>query len=217
MFDQELIDAVVVDVRATWATPALDLMELYPRIPFFALSRFRPDDGVLLNRCRERGVRDVFVEGVDGLAAGELIASRTASNVRKEALEGAPRLLRLTDDLQLRAWEEVLNRAGVPTTTSEIARVMRQTREHLSREFGAGGAPNLKRVIDLARTAWAADMLGNPGYTVTAVASILGYASPSHLSECGKRVAGATPAELGRMGPRGVLDRFRRGRMRSRV
>ncbi len=217
LFDRELIDAVVIDVRAAWATPALDLIPLYPRIPFFALARFRPDDGVLLGACREKGVRDVFVEGVDGLAAGELIASRTASSVRREALGGAPKMLRLTDDLQVRAWEEVLDRAGTPTTTSEIAKVLKQTREHLSREFGAGGAPNLKRVIDLARVAWAADLLGNPGYRVASVASILGYASPSHLAECGRRVAGATPAELGRMGPRGVLDRFRRGRMRSRV
>ena len=213
---RDLVDAVIVDVRAPWAVPALDLIPSYPRIPFFALSRFRPDDGRLLNRCREHGVREVFVEGVDGLAAGELIAARTASSVRKEALQGAPALLRLTEDIQVRAWEEVLNRAGTPTTTSDVARALRRTREHLSREFGAGGAPNLKRVIDLARAAWAADLLGNPGYTVTTVAQILGYASPSHLSECGRRVAGATPAGLARLGPRGVLDRFRRGRMRSR-
>jgi transcriptional regulator GlxA family with amidase domain len=214
---RELIDAVVVDVRASWAAPALDLIPRYPRIPFFALSRFRPDDGILLTACRRRGVRDVFVEGVDGQAAGELIASRTASNVRKEALGGAPAMLRLTESIQLRAWEEVLKRAGTPTTTSEIARAVKRTREHLSREFGAGGAPNLKRVIDLARAAGAADLLGNPGSPVATVAAILGYASPGHLAECGRRVAGATPVELGRMGPRGVLDRFRRGRMRSRV
>ena len=214
---RDLVDAVVVDVRASWAAPALDLIQDYPRIPFFALSRFRPDDGVLLNECRRSGIRDVFVEGVDGMAAGELIAARTASKVRKEALGGAPAMLRLTEEIQLQAWNEVMNRAGTPTTTSDVARSVKRTREHLSREFGAGGAPNLKRVIDLARTAWAADLLGNPGYTVTTVAQILGYASASHLAECGQRVAGATPAELGKMGPRGVLDRFRRGRMRSRV
>ena len=214
---RELVDAVVVDVRGSWARGALDLMPLYPRIPFFAVSRFQPDDGVLLAACRSAGMRDLFVEGVDDAAAGELIGSRTATRVRREALQGATSMLRLTEPIQLQAWEEVLNRAGGPTTTSDIARALRKTREHLSREFAAGGAPNLKRVIDLARAAWAADLLGNPGYTVTAVARILGYASPSHLAGNAKRVAGVTPTELGEMGPRGVLDRFRRGRTRSRV
>jgi len=91
------------------------------------------------------------------------------------------------------------------------------TREHLSREFGAGGAPNLKRVIDLARAACAADLLGNPGYSVQCVVRILGYASPSHLAGTARRVAGATPMELRELGPQGVLTRFLRGRTRSRV
>jgi AraC-like DNA-binding protein len=75
----------------------------------------------------------------------------------------------------------------------------------------------LKRVIDLARTACAADLLGNPGYTVRAVVRILGYASSSHLASAARRVAGSTPHELRAMGPRGVLVRFIRGRTRSRV
>src|SRR3989475_12076092 len=90
-------------------------------------------------------------------------------------------------------------------------------RSHLSREFAAGGAPNLKRVIDLARTACAADLLGNPGYTVRAVVNILGYASTSHLAGAARRGAGATPQELRAVGPRGVLARFTRGKTRSRV
>ena len=44
--------------------------------------------------------------------------------------------------------------------------------------------------IDLARAACAADLLGNPGYTVRAVVRILGYASPSHLAGVARRVAG---------------------------
>ncbi|HYX83166.1 MAG TPA: AraC family transcriptional regulator, partial [Gemmatimonadales bacterium] len=114
-------------------------------------------------------------------------------------------------------WDEVLRRAGTPTKTGHVAQALRVTREHLSREFGAGGAPNLKRVIDLARTACAADLLGNPGYTVRCVVRILGYASPSHLAGAARRVAGVTPAELRELGPRGVLTRFLRGRTRSRM
>ena len=111
----------------------------------------------------------------------------------------------------------VLRRAAGPTKTAQVAAALRVTREHLSREFAAGGAPNLKRVIDLARAACAADLLGNPGYTVRAVVHILGYASPSHLAGAARRVAGATPQELRAVGPDGVLARFIRGRTRSRI
>ena len=58
--------------------------------------------------------------------------------------------------------------------------------------------------------------LGNPGYSVSAVVRILGYASPSHLAGAARRVAGASPQELRALGPRGVLVRFLRGRTRSR-
>jgi len=213
---QRLVDAVVLDVKAA-PGDALALPARFPRIPMFVLSAFRPDDGPLLGACHRAGFMGILVEGVDNAIAGEWIAARTAQRARREALADAPRLLRLTDRLQLAAWEEVLRRVAVPTRTGQLAAALRVTREHLSREFAAGGAPNLKRVIDLARTACAADLLGNPGYTVGAVVKILGYASPSHLAGAARRVAGATPQELRDVGPRGVLARFLRGRTRSRV
>jgi len=198
---QRLVDAVVLDVKTAPAA-ALALPARFPRIPMFVLSALRPDDGPLLAACD---------------AAGVGIAARTAQVARREALADAPKLLRLTDRLQLAAWEEVLRRVGFPTQTGHVAAALRVTREHLSREFAAGGAPNLKRVIDLARTACAADLLGNPGYTVRAVVNILGYASTSHLAGAARRVAGTTPQELRAVGPRGVLQRFIRGRTRSRI
>jgi len=216
LLQQRLVDAVVLDVR-TCAAEGFGLPARFPRIPMYALSAVRPDDGSLLASCQRAGFAGVLVEGVDNAVAGEWIAARTAQVARRAALADAPRLLRLTDRLQLAAWEEVLRRAGVPTQTGHVALALRVTREHLSRQFGAGGAPNLKRVIDLARAACAADLLGNPGYTIRAVVRILGYASPSHLAGAARRVAGATPHELRELGPRGVLQRFLRGRTRSRV
>ena len=213
---QRLVDAVVLDVKSA-PEAALALPARFPRIPMFVLSALRPDDGPLLATCHASGFAGLLVEGVDNAVAGEWIASRTAQVARREALADAPRLLRLTDRLQLAAWNEVLRRAGIPTQTAHLAAALRVTREHLSREFAAGGAPNLKRVIDLARAACAADLLGNPGYTVRAVVRILGYASASHLAGVARRVAGATPQELRSVGPRGVLQRFIRGRTRSRV
>lgn len=213
---QRLVDAVVLDVKAA-PGPALALAARFPRIPMFVLSPVRSDDGALLEACRVAGFAGVLVEGVDNAVAGEWVAARTAQVARRDALADAPRLLRLTDRLQLAAWEEVLRRVGLPTQTGHVAAALRVTREHLSREFAAGGAPNLKRVIDLARTACAADLLGNPGYTVRAVVKILGYASPSHLAGAARRVAGTTPQDLAAVGLRGVLQRFIRGRTRSRV
>jgi AraC-like DNA-binding protein len=217
VLQRRLVDAVVVDVRNSASEETFALSQRYPRIPFFAMSAFRPDDAALIRSCRRAGLAGVLVEGVDDRAAGELIAANAASRRRRAELADAPRVLRLSEPIQLRAWEEVLTRVGARTTTSDIARALRRTREHLSREFGAGGAPNLKRVIDLVRTAWAADLLGNPGYTVAAVATILQFASPSHLADCAARVAGVRPRELVALGPKGVLGKFVRGRMRSRV
>jgi len=217
VLQRRLVDAVVVDVRTEWGETLRHLIGRFPRIPFFALSAFRPDDGALLIACGRAGIVGALVEGVDDEAAGEMIRARAASSQRRAALADAPRVLRLTEPLQLRAWDEVLARVGTRTTTAHVARALRRTREHLSREFGAGGAPNLKRVIDLARTAWSADLLANPGYTVSTVARLLDFASPSHLAECARRVAGVPPSELPALGPKGVLARFLRGRTRSRL
>lgn len=216
LLHQRLVDAVVLDVKAAPAA-ALDLPARFPRIPMFVLSALRPHDGALLAACHAAGFAGLLVEGVDNAVAGEWVAARTAQVARREALADAPRLLRLTDRLQLAAWEEVLRRVGLPTKTGQLAAALRVSREHLSREFAAGGAPNLKRVIDLARAACAADLLGNPGYSVRSVVKILGYASPSHLAGAARRVAGATLQELRAAGPRGVLVRFLKGRTRSRV
>ena len=212
---QRLVDAVVLDVKSAPAD-VFDLPARFPRIPFYALSAFRPEDGPVLERCRAAGFAGVLVEGVDNAVLGEWIAARTADASRRQALADAPRLLRLTEPLQRTAWAEVLRRAGRPTTTAHLAQALGVTREHLSRQFAAGGAPNLKRVIDLARVAWAADLLGNPGYRVGVVARVLGYASSAHLAAAARRVAGAPPGQLGPLGARGVLGRFVRGRTRSR-
>jgi len=217
MLGRRMVDAVVVDVRSNAADPVLACIPRFPRIPFFVLSTFRPDDGLLIARCRSAGVAGILVEGVDDAAVGELIQTGSATARRRLALADAPRILRLTEPIQLRAWEEVLARVGTRTTTADVARAVRRTREHLSREFGAGGAPNLKRVIDLVRIAWAADLLANPGYNARAVATLLRFASTSHLADCTRRVAGVQPSALPALGPAGVLARFARGRTRSRI
>src|SRR2546427_807669 len=90
----------------TWhpLAEALALAARFPRIPMYALSSFRPDDGPLLAACRAAGVAGVLVEGVDNAVAGEWVAARTAQARRRAALADGPRVLRLTDHLQRAAW-----------------------------------------------------------------------------------------------------------------
>ncbi len=190
LLEENLVEAVVIDVRAGFADAAFGLAGRFPVIPVIALSAFRPDDGKLLSRCYAAGLHSVLVAGVDDAVAGEIVAAACMGNARGTELTDAPRLLRLTEPVQLDAWQEILS---------------------------AGGAPNLKRVIDLARLACAAQLLQNPGYSVTRVSRILHFSSPSHLAGSARRIAGVKPSELGSLGPSGVLHRFRRGRTRSRL
>lgn len=217
VFEAEVVDAVVVGARRAQPGPAFDIAARYPRIPLFIAGSFRPDDGAVLLSYRRRGVRAILVDGVDDHAAAEMVSSRGAARARREALGDAPRLLRLTEPLQVNAWNVVLGRVGSATTTAQVAGALAVSREHLSREFAAGGAPNIKRVIDLARVLCASDLLGNPGYSVATVARVLRFSSPSHFSGCAWRIVGTTPRELPRLGLRGVLARFLRGRTRSRL
>lgn len=213
-----LPDAVVADPRMPGACDLLaECRRRYPTVPRFVYSAFRPDDGELLARCFADSGAEPIVEGVEDAIIPELLLPRTASASRLEVLGSAPRLLRLTDPLQQRAWSEVLGRVGGRLRASDVALALRISREHLSRQFGAGGAPNLKRVIDLARTATAADLLRNPGYSVRTVARILGFSSGSHLAGAARRVAGVSALALAGMGPKGVLAAFLEGRTRSRM
>ncbi len=214
-----LADALIVDPRVPGAVPALvRCRERFPRIPRFVYCAFRPDEAALLASCVREVLAYPVVAGVEDAVLADLVLPRTASAVRLKTLEEAPQLLRLLEPLQARAWQEVMRHVagGGRLRTTDIATSLGVSREHLSRQFGAGGAPNLKRVIDLARTVTAADLLANPGYTVRTVSRILGFASASHLSGAARRVAGVTARGLAGLGPGGVLAAFLRGRMRSR-
>lgn len=215
--ESDLVDAIVFGVRKEDLDRTLELIHRYPRIPVFACGRFRPNDGELLLCCRQNGVRDILLDDVDEAVAAELVASRTATMVRYQSLKDAPRLLRLSEPLQIQAWREVVFRVDGRLTTRELARALKVTREHLSREFAAGGAPNLKRVIDLARVLCATDLLSNPAYSLATVARVLKYSSPSHFAGCVRRIAGTAPRELPDLGLSGVLARFVKGRTRSRL
>ena len=172
---------------------------------------FRPDDGELLLACRRHAVASVAVEGVDDPIVGDMVMRSSITAERRRALADAPRMLRLTEPLQQAAWDRAGGRGRAADPHHDARQALQVSREHLSRQFGAGGAPNLKRVIDLTRVACAAQLLANPGYTIPTVVRVLHFASSSHLSSTARRIANVSTRGLGDLGPEGCCRRSRRG------
>ena len=216
VLENRLVDAVVLAPSAALLPDLADLRRRLPGMPVVAYAAFRPDDGELLLACRKHAV-PIAVEGVDDPVVGDMVIRASVTAERRRALADAPRMLRLTEPLQRSAWSLLLGEVERPVRTTDLARRLEVSREHLSRQFGAGGAPNLKRVIDLTRIACAAQLLANPGYSIPIVVKLLHFASSSHLSATARRIANVSTSGLGSLGPRGVLQAFVRGNTRSRV
>ena len=70
--------------------------------------------------------------------------------------------------------------------------------------------------IDLVRIVTAAQLLGNPALELADVVHVLHFASQSHLTRTARRITGQGATELARLGPKGVLTGFLRGKTRSR-
>lgn len=217
-FHDTLIDAVVVDVHAptddTWRAVALQLE--FPSAPFFVLTPLRPTDAAVAARCAAMDVADLVTESVDDGVLRDLVLPRTFTARFAEALREPPEALGLAGPLHLATWRFLVAHGGRPVRTDAIAQALGVTREHLSRAFSAGGAANLKRIIDLVRLLAAAELSKNPGYDVADVARVLEYASSSHLSTTSQRIAGTRPASLARLRAVDLVERFAKGRMRSR-
>jgi AraC-like DNA-binding protein len=218
-FKKELVDAALVDVVSghddTW-TVAGQARE-FPSAPFFALVSLRAGDGPAVAHCAELEFADVLVEGIDESCARDIVAKRGFSSRFAEALRDPPEVLALTTSVQHRAWQYIVAHAGRRVRTVNLALHLGVTREHLSRTFAAQGAPNLKRIIDLVRLLAAAELAKNPGYDVRDVASVLDFASSSHLSSTAQRIVGTKPASLARLRSVDLIQRFTRGHGRSRA
>jgi AraC-like DNA-binding protein len=216
VLETRLVDAIVLGVRATRRVDLGALRADYPGIPVVGYGAIRSDHAGLLLEWQRLEVALVLVEGVDDPVAGELVLRHTLSTRRRLALGEAPRLLRLSEPLQLRTWELLVSAPGRSPRTATIAREFKLSREHLSRQFGAGGAPNLKRVADLLTVLAALQLLGNPGYGMPAVARLLGFATASHLQAVVRRITGLPVKTARGLTEREVLGRFVRVGKRSR-
>lgn len=218
LFHSRVVDAVVLSPRhRLWRQARSLVRERYPAAAIVVYAAFRPDDGELLLQCHKEGVAAAAVFGVDDPVVGELVLRVSLSARRRAALAHAPRMLNLLEALQVRVWDAIINEADEVLRTEALARRFGVSREHLSRQFAAGGAPNLKRAMDLARVVCAAQLLQNPGYSQADVARILPFSSASHLGRTARRVAGVSAAELVDLEPGEILTRFVRGKTRSRL
>lgn len=211
-----LVDAVVLGPRAAGPADLADLRHRFPSIPIIIFGVLRADDAGSLLLWHRLGVRSAAVEGVDDAVVGEVVSRHTASAIRRAGLAGAPALLRLSEKIQARAWQVLLENPGAPITTEEVARRLAVSREHLSRQFGAGGAPNLKRVIDFLRVVAASELASNPGYDLGRVAALTSFASANHLRATAHRVTGLPLEGCLDRGAEEILSLFVRSGMRSR-
>lgn len=217
LLGRRIVEAVVFAPRPGLPEEWASLRTDFRAIPIVAYAPFRPDDGEALLECRRQGVAALAVEGVDDAVLGELVRRVSLVASRRRALTDAPRLLRLVEPLQRGVWDFLVGHVDRPVTTADLASRLGVSREHLSRQFGAGGAPNLKRVIDFLRIVVAAQLLQNPGYTSARVAGLLSFASSSHLGSTARRIAGVGAPELAHSTPEELLRRFVRGHTRSRL
>jgi AraC-like DNA-binding protein len=188
-----------------------ELAREYPSVPFIAITPFRPVDAPAIARCAELNFADVLADGTDDGILGHALLEHGFSARFAAALDAPPKPLALTSPLQLAAWRAVISHAGRPVGTAEIARGLRVTREHLSRSFSAGGAPTLKRVMDLVRLLAAGELAKNPGYDLGAVARLTGFGSSAKLSASVQRLVRAKASALSALRSTDLLERFLRG------
>jgi hypothetical protein len=148
-FREHLIDAALIDAGhaddATWQAAAL--AGEFPSVPFFGVFPLRPGDASVLSRCVSAGCVDAIIEGVDEPVARHLVSARSFSSRFRHALSEPPESLGLTTPVQKSAWRAIVSHAGTPVTTAGLADALGLSREHLSRKFAVGGAPNLKRSL----------------------------------------------------------------------
>ena len=203
------VDGIVVGTRAARRIDLPLLRQRFPAVPLFVYGFVRPDEADFVIQLYDRfGAAGFLVEGVDDAAAIEVIGRATISARRRAEMASLPRMLRLTERLQLDAFAALENQTGGRASTALLASKLTVSREHLSRQFGAGGAPNLKRVVDFFQVIVARDLLQNPGYPAAAVAKMVGYSTPSHLQSVSRRVVGLAVRDLPRTPNADLIRRF---------
>lgn len=213
---ERAVDGVVLGPQVAQRGALPQVRASFPAVPLVVFGPLRADDAPQIAGWHAAGVRAVLVEGVDDAVVGDLVARHSCTAHRRDALREAPALLRLTEPLQLDTWALLMEEPGAPWEATQLAERLDVSREHLSRQFGAGGAPNLKRVIDFLRVVTVAELGGNPGFDPAGLARLTGFSSPAHLRATVQRITGESLEGIAGASPRTVLGRFVRVGRRSR-
>lgn len=186
----------------------------WPELPVVVAVTPRADDGALLRRWQEAGATALLVGGVEDVIAGRVLVRHARVTARWRAMAALRRSARCESPLQERLWRQLLAEADALPPLALLARDHGLARETLSRQFGAGDAPTLKRAADAARLVFASQLLANPACRVPTAARLLGYAGAAHLRSAALRITGGPASALATLGPSGVLAAFLRSHSR---
>lgn len=197
LLHRHCLDALVIGPAAARGSILDALRRDYPGMPLILYLPVRSDDAELLRRAHRERVAAVAVEGLDEPTLPRLLLRHSLTARRQADLLPLADRLDLTDDLQRRAWGLIVALAPRGLDTAALARQLQVRRETLSRKFSAGAAPSLKHAIDAVRLVAAAQLLGNPAYTVADAARLLGFSSVSLLQQTARRTFGVSAREVG--------------------
>lgn len=185
-----LIDAVVIGADAVRGPVIEALRREYAAIPIHLMLPLRSDDADVVLRAHRLRVAAVVIEGLDEPLLPALVGRHSVTSHRQLDLLPLAGSLHLTERLQRAAWEVIVLDAPRGIDTAGIAHRLGVSRETLSRQFAAGGAPSIKRAVDAVRLVAAGQLLGNPAYRVGDAARLLGFSSVSLLQRTARRTFG---------------------------
>jgi AraC-like DNA-binding protein len=215
LLQHHCFDAIIIGHDAARG-PVLDALRRdFPTIPLLLYVPARSDDADLLRRMHRERVAAIAIEGLDEPVLPRMLSRHSLTARRLADLLPLADRLDLTDALQRDAWELIITDAPYRVDTAWLAEQFDVRRETLSRRFGSGGAPSLKRAIDAARLVAVAQLLGNPGYRVEDAARLLGFSSVSLLQQVARRTFGVSARDVARLDGERIVARLG-GKARSR-
>lgn len=203
-----LVDAVVLGAEAARGPVLESLRHDFAAIPVLLYVPFRSDDADLVARAARLRVAALAVEGVDEPVLPRLLGQAGLQARRIAELLPLAEWLDLVDPIQRRAWAALVVEAPTGLDTGVLAKRLAVRRETLSRRFGAGRAPSLKRATDAIRVVAAAELLGCAALGVADVATILGFSSASLLHRTAKRALGVPLSEVAALSPAALVTRL---------
>jgi len=205
-----LVDAVIVDLGSadTDSLGAVSLALHFPSAVFIVVTPFRSADAGQIAAAVAAGASAVLADGPDDGLLASTVFARGFSGRFASALGDPPAPLALDTPLTIAAWRWMVEHVQQPLRSSEVAKALSVTREHLSRSFACEAAASLKRIMDLVRLLAAAELAKNPACDGKDVARILGFRTAAQLSLMTQRLLSARLTSLSALRGVDVIERF---------